>query len=369
MIGRISRRNLLATTGLALAFPRLAFADDALNQFIADPQDLSTPKALFDRLITPNKSFFVRSHFGPPALDKNRKLAVEGSVKEKLSLSVADIKALPAVTVTAVLQCSGNGRSYHVPRVPGVQWDNGAMGQATFTGARLKDILEKAGLDAAMRKGTHLHIRGADLPPKPTVPAFHRSIPIERALDPTTLVAYAMNGEELSLNHGAPLRLIVPGWAGDHWMKWLVRVAVEKDEAPGFYMQTAYKLPIEPVQPGQAIPPEKLKPVTTMPVKSVIGSASGKSLAGVAFSGEAPIKQVDISLDDGKSWAKATLEGDPGIGRWQVFRFTVPATTTGKVKALARATDAKGNVQPRVTPWNPSGYFWNSWDSAEWDVS
>lgn len=361
----------MAGAGLALAFPRNVLGDETagLNQLVSDPQDLSTPKAAFDRLITPNKSFFVRSHFGPPALDRNRTLAVEGLVKDKLALSVADVKALPAVTITAVLQCSGNGRAYHSPRVPGVQWDNGAMGQAAWTGARLRDVLEKAGLDASLKKGTHLHVRGADLPPKPTVPAFLRSIPIERALDPTTIVAYAMNGEEIPLNHGAPLRLIVPGWAGDHWIKWLVRVAVEKEEAPGFYMQTAYRIPIEPVQPGQAIPPEKLKPVTTMPVKSVIASASGKSLVGVAFSGEAPIAKVEVSVDDGKTWAPAKLEGEPGIGRWQVFRFTVTTPAKGRVKAIARATDAKGNVQPQKTPWNPSGYFWNSWDSVEWELS
>jgi DMSO/TMAO reductase YedYZ molybdopterin-dependent catalytic subunit len=367
----ISRRGILGGAALTLAFPRLVAADseELLSVFGADPQNLATPKGLFTREIIPNKSFFIRSHFGPPAFDPKRKLAVEGSVKEKLSLGVDDLKSLPEASVTAVLQCSGNGRSFHSPRVPGVQWDHGAMGQAKWTGVRLKDVLAKAGLDAGMMKGSHLHVRGADLPPKPTVPAFLRSIPIERALDPSTLIAFKMNDEDLPHAHGGPMRLIVPGWAGDHWVKWLTRIAVEKEEAQGFYMQTAYRMPIEPVAPGTAVPPEKTKPATSFPVKSVIGSASNRTVTGVAFSGEAPIAKVDVSLDDGKTWKPAKLAGDAGVGRWQVFTFEVPGDVSGKARALARATDKKGNVQPEKAQWNPSGYFFNAWDSAEWTVS
>ncbi|MBX3226074.1 MAG: sulfite oxidase [Labilithrix sp.] len=372
----IGRRGLLRGAGVALAFASPLRADETreageavLHQLGADPQNLSTPQHLFTQLTIPTRSFFVRSHFGPPALDRDRALAIEGLVTSKLSLKVADLEALPKVTVTAVLQCSGNGRSFHAPRVPGLQWDHGAMGQATFTGVRLKDLLEKAGLDAALKKGAHVHLRGADAAPKPSVPAFVRSIPIERALDPGTLVAYAMNGEPLTLEHGAPMRLVVPGWAGDHWVKWLTRIAVEKTEAPGFFMQTAYKMPIEPVEPGAAVPPEKMRTATTFPVKSIIGAAKDHAIAGVAFSGEAPIAKVEVSLDGGKTWKPATLEGEAGAGRWQVFRFTVPATMTGTLTAHARATDAKGNVQPEKAQWNPSGYFWNAWHSATWSAA
>jgi sulfite oxidase len=375
----LSRRAILGGGAVALVLPAATrrvwaekqwpYDDVRMEVFGRDPQNLATPKELFDRLITPNNRFFIRSHFGPPALDRDRPLAVEGLVTNKLSLKLADLKSLPETSVTAVLQCSGNGRSLHTPRVPGLQWNHGAMGQAKWTGVRLRDVLTKAGLDAALTKGTHLHLRGADRPPKVSVPAFHRSIPIERALDPTTIVAWAMNDEELSLAHGAPLRLIVPGWAGDHWVKWLSRVAVEKEEAPGFYMQTAYRMPIEPVAPGSAVPPEKTRPATTFPVKSVIGSAHGRVVKGVAFSGDAPIARVEVSLDGGTTWKPATLEGEAGVGRWQVFTYELPADVTGQVKALARATDAKKNAQPQSAAWNPSGYFWNAWDSAEWVVS
>lgn len=371
----IGRRRLLEGTGLALAFaPGRALAAELLRQG-RDPQNLATPTELFDRLITPTESFFVRSHFGPPALDPNRKVSVTGLVDQKLALSVAELKAtFPEVTTTAVLQCAGNGRALHAPRVPGLQWVHGGMGQATFTGVRLRDVLKKAGLH---KDAAHVQILGADAPPKPSVPPFLRSIPLARALDPTTLLAWRMNGEDLTLAHGAPLRLVVPGWAGDHWVKWLVRLAVEKEEAGGFFMATAYRMPTEPVAPGAAVPPEKTRPATTFPVKSIIGTpaeggrtAKGpQQVSGVAFSGEAPIAKVEVSIDDGKTWRPAKLEGEPGPGRWNVFRFTFDRAEPGRLRAMARATDAKGNVQPEKATWNPSGYFWNGWHTVSWEVA
>ena len=200
---------------------------------------------------------------------------------------------------------------------------------------------------------------------------------IERALDPSTLVAYRMNGEALTLAHGAPLRLVVPGWAGDHWVKWLTKLAVQKEEAKGFYMQTGYRMPVEKVEPGAAVPPEKMRPATTFPVKSIIGSpADGartstgrQKIAGVAFSGEAPIAKVEVSVDDGKTWRVAKLEGEPGVGRWVVFTLELDRKVPGRVRAIARATDKKGNVQPEHPDWNPSGYFWNGWHSVSWEVA
>jgi sulfite oxidase len=369
------RRTFLEILCAAVAFsPSRAWAEELLRHG-TEPQQLATPTALFDRLITPTPSFFVRSHFGPPALDPERKLVVDGLVDGKLSLSVAELKkAFPEVTVTAVLQCAGNGRSLHAPRVPGVQWVHGAMGQATFTGVRLRDVLKKAGLS---KDAAHIHVQGADAPPKPTVPAFLRSLPLARALDPTTLLAYRMNGEDLALAHGAPLRLVVPGWAGDHWVKWLGRLSAQKDEAGGFYMATAYRMPKDPVEPGATVPPENMRPATTFPVKSIIASpAEGarvprgpQRIQGIAFSGEAPIAKVEVSLDGGKTWQRATLEGERGVGRWNVFRCDIPKADPGPLRALARATDAKGNVQPERAVWNPSGYFWNAWHAVSWEVT
>lgn len=340
----------------------------------AAPQNLATPLEYFDRAITPNSVFFVRSHFGPPALDRARKATIDGMVTTSLVLGVEELRAsFPEVTVTAVLQCAGNGRALHKPRVPGVQWIHGAMGQATFTGVRLKDVLAKAGIS---KDALHVRISGADAPPKPTVPAFIRSLPIERAMDPTTLIAYRMNGEELTHAHGAPLRLVVPGWAGDHWVKWLTSVRAQKEEENGFFMKTAYRMPTEPVEPGATVPPEKMKPATTFPVKSIIARPSAgekrplgpQEVVGIAFSGASPIASVEVSIDGGKTFAKATLEGEGGVGRAQVFRYRFDKKEPGRVKAIARAKDKKGNEQPESPAWNPSGYFWNGWHAVEWEV-
>ena len=337
------------------------------------PQNLATPLHYFDRLITPTAVFFVRSHFGPPALDKTRKTTFDGMVKTPLSLNVDELRAqFPEVTVTAVLQCAGNGRALQKPRVPGIQWTHGAMGQATFTGVRLKDVLAKAGI---AKDALHVRIAGADAPPKPTTPAFLRSLPIERAMDPSTILAYRMNGEDLTLAHGAPLRLVVPGWAGDHWVKWLIGVRAQREEADGFFMKTAYRMPSEPVEPGAAVPPEKMKPATTFSVKSIIarpGDAKqpigAQEVVGIAFSGVAPIASVEVSIDGGKTFAAAKLEGEGGAGRAQVFRYRFDQPTAGRVRAMARAKDKKGNEQPESPPWNPSGYFWNGWHAVEWEV-
>jgi DMSO/TMAO reductase YedYZ molybdopterin-dependent catalytic subunit len=336
------------------------------------PENLETPLEWLDRLTIPNDVFFVRSHFGAPVIDLGRKLKIEGLVRQPVELAVADLEALPQTTIVAVLQCAGNGRALQEPRVPGVQWGHGAVGQASWTGVRLRDLLERAGVEAS---AAFVGLEGADPPPKPSVPAFHRSIPVERAVDPTTLVALRMNGERLSHAHGAPLRLVVPGWAGDHWMKWLRTIRVQRDETPGFYMQTAYRLPRSPVEPGAAVKPEDTASLTTFPVKSSIarpapGSRArpgAQEIAGVAFSGVAPIARVEVSVDGGSSWHDAALEGEPGVGRWQVFRYLFRAGV-GPATAMARATDAKGNAQPQHASWNPSGYFWNAWHTVTWEI-
>jgi DMSO/TMAO reductase YedYZ molybdopterin-dependent catalytic subunit len=376
----ITRRDLLSFGAFAmLGAPGESAADSAEGDHLirqgGTPQNLATPLEYFDRLITPTPAFFVRSHFGAPSLDRTRALNIDGDVTTRATYDVDALKrAFKEVTLTAVLQCAGNGRALHRPRVPGLQWTFGAMGQATFTGVRLRDVLGKAGLGKDV---AHIRLVGADAPPKPTVPAFIRSVPLARAMDPNTLVAWAMNGEELSLAHGAPLRLVVPGWAGDHWVKWLVGIRAQKDEAEGFFMQTGYRMPIEPVTPGGAVPPEKMKPASTFPVKSIIGRpldgatthVGAQEIVGVAFSGDAPIASVEVSIDDGKTFAPAKLEGEAGAGRWQVFRFRFDRTTPGEVRATSRATDKKGNRQPAEAAWNPSGYFWNAYHAVKWQVA
>jgi DMSO/TMAO reductase YedYZ molybdopterin-dependent catalytic subunit len=378
----LTRRAWLSTAGSVLASnaalasnTSIASDVETLLRFGGAPQNLATPLQYFDRLITPSSVFFVRSHFGPPALDPARKLVIDGMVEKQLSLSAEELRRLPGASVTAVLQCAGNGRALHEPRVPGIQWTHGAMGQAIWKGVRLRDLLAKAGVQS---DAAHVQLAGADLPPKPQVPAFVRSIPLARALSPETIVAYEMNGQPLSLAHGAPLRLVVPGWAGDHWVKWLTHIRVQRGEAEGFFMQTAYRMPISAVEPGAAVAPAEMRPLTTFPAKSLIvtpvegerRSPPGEQLVkGVAFSGEAPIEAVEISSDEGKTWRRAKLEGEPGVGRWQVFRIAVPNSAPGPMSAIARALERGGRLQPEKAAWNPSGYFWNGWHRVSWEVT
>jgi len=347
---------------------------EELARFGGTPQNFATPLAYFDRLITPSSVFFVRSHFGPPALDHARKLVIDGLVETPLTLSVDQVRRLPAVEVTAVLQCAGNGRALHLPRVPGIQWTHGAMGQAVWKGVRLRDLLAKARVKP---EAAHVQLAGADLPPKPQTPAFLRSIPLARALSPETIVAYEMNGAPLSLAHGAPLRLVVPGWAGDHWVKWLTHLRVQREEAEGFFMQTAYRMPASVVEPGAPVPPAEMRSLTTFPVKSLIVTPTegerrppGTQLVkGVAFSGEAPIEAVEVSSDDGKTWHRAKLEGEPGVGRWQIFSISLAGGAGGPMSAVARALERGGRMQPERAAWNPSGYFWNGWHRVAWEVA
>jgi sulfite oxidase len=258
--------------------------------------------------------------------------------------------------------------------VPGIQWTHGAMGQAVWTGVRLSDLLAKAGVKAT---AAHVQLAGADLPPKPQVPAFVRSIPLSRALLPDTIVADEMNGESLSLAHGAPLRLVVPGWAGDHWVKWLTHVRVQSGEAEGFFMQTAYRFPTSPVIPGSLVSPADMRSLTTFPIKSLIVSpVEGERRApdeqivrGIAVSGEAPIGAVEVSADEGKTWNRAELEGEPGVGRWQTFRISLGRRDPGPISVIARAIARDGTKQPEIAAWNPSGYFWNGWHRVAWEVT
>ncbi len=355
-----------AALALTSLWPRSPWAAPAeLLAHSPRPQQLATPLEAFDRLLTPNDLFFIRSHLTTPAMDPTRRVTVGGLVSTPLELTVKALGAFPQVTVTAVLQCAGNGRALFKPRMPGVQWVYGAMGQATWTGVRLGDVLAKAGVKPG---AAHVHLKGADAPPRPQTPPFFRSIPLEKAL-PDTLLCTRMNGEPLPLEHGGPVRVVVPGWAGDHWLKWLTHIELAADELDTFFVKTGYRVPSEPVAPGAAVPPEKMIPVTVMPVKSVIArpleGATVKrgplEVVGVAFSGFAGIAKVEVSADGGATWLPASLEGEAGMGRWQVFRAKVKAESAGELTLLSRATDAKGNVQPQEAAWNPAGYHWNAW--------
>jgi DMSO/TMAO reductase YedYZ molybdopterin-dependent catalytic subunit len=378
----MNRRTLLAgaaaASGAALLAPlgRLVGAEIPVSrrrmlQVNGYAVDAETPLDLMTSYLTPNDLFFVRHHWIPQLPDKAAwKLTVDGEVSNPLELTLADLKKLPKASVTSVLQCAGNGRGLFKPYIAGVQWQYGAVGNGRWTGARVKDILAKAGLKGGAK---HLHTFGSDKPPE-KVPPFHRSVELEKVLE-DGVIAYEMNGEPLPDLHGAPARLIVPGWAGDHWMKWLVRLSPQPEAQKGFYMDVAYRFPKKPGEPGVAFKPDEMTPVTTLPVKSSITTFPEKTkagapavVAGFAFSGAGEIAKVEVSDDDGATWKAAALGKDHDRFAWRLWSHTFTPRAAGKVRLLARATDVGGSVQPREAVWNQSGYFHNAWQAVEIEV-
>jgi DMSO/TMAO reductase YedYZ molybdopterin-dependent catalytic subunit len=338
---------------------------------VSRPFDAETPVREFTSFLTPNHLFFVRSHFGPPSPetigDSQWKLHVGGAVERSNVFTMRSLRQFEPVTMTAVLQCSGNGRAYHRPRVPGVQWERGAVGNAQWTGVRLRDVLQAAGVRAQAR---HVMFQGADRPVVNAVPLFARSIPLKKALHPDTLLAYEMNGRPLPLLHGAPLRVITPGWMAESCIKWLTHIEVREEEATGYFMQTAYRVPVKSAHTNTAVAGNETAPVEVMPIKSLIASPeNGQSLGagpvtiqGVAWAGETRIAKVEVSMDEGNTWRPTHLVGDDRLYAWRQWRFLWQATVQGTFTILCRATDERGDVQPAASPWNPSGFLWNGWD-------
>jgi DMSO/TMAO reductase YedYZ molybdopterin-dependent catalytic subunit len=338
------------------------------------PLNLETPVAALDRRLTPNELFFVRSHFGAPAVDLTPwEVEVVGLVRHPLRLTLETLGRFEQATKTAVLQCAGNGRGLYRPRVPGVPWERGAVGQAEWSGVRLADLLERARPQGG---AAHVHFLGGDAPPSPKIPAFMRSIPLDRARDPATLLALRMNGQPLPAIHGGPVRLVVPGWAGNNWLKWVRRIVVAREEAPGFYMQTGYRMPRTPVPPGAATAGVPLDPVGWMNVKSLITyperdsvlPAGPVEVRGIAWTGQGHVTKVDVRIDDGDRWLAATLLGDAEQGAWRPWRLNWEPARRGRHLISARATDSMGQIQPESPAWNRSGYLWNGFDTVACEV-
>ncbi len=365
----IARRAFLGATG-SLLLPQ-AHAQSgpvegkAPNMIIHSrrPEDYEMPLDGFLQAITPVESFYVRSHHYTPQVDLERySLHVGGEVAAPYSINLRDLKKLPRVELVGVMECAGNGRSFYAPKVPGLQWTNGSVGNARWAGVRLADVLKTANLKATAR---HIMLDGADVAIG-TMPKFQRSIPIKKAIDPDTMLAYEMNGKPLTPSHGFPLRVVVPGWGGDCWVKWLTGIQVLDHEFDGFFMKTGYRHPGKGVPPGSTVDPAQMKPIESVHVKSVIatprdnatmGQGTGR-IAGAAWSGEVPLAKVEVSLDGGRSWSLARLTSSNGKWGWQTWDYAWNATP-GVYKIMARATDANGYAQPAEQEWNPSGYLWN----------
>jgi DMSO/TMAO reductase YedYZ molybdopterin-dependent catalytic subunit len=293
-------------------------------------------------------------------------------VGSPLTLSLDEIKKMPATTITATLECAGNGRAFFEPAVAGVQWEKGAVGTARFTGVRMSEVLKKAG---AKTTGINVELHGGDKPPG-TMPAFVRQVPMLKAMHPDTLLAWDMNGQPMTAPHGAPLRAVVPGWEGAYSVKFLAELNVLAKDTDSFWYATAYRYPSHRVAPGSAVDAKDMEPLKGLAVKSLITSpANGASMtagkiavAGFAWAGENDITKVDISTDNGATWLPARLTGEKANFTWRRFEFDFTATKPQSYLILSRATDSKGNMQPAVAQWNPSGYLWNQYDSVRVEV-
>lgn len=381
----MQRRTFLraSAAGLAVAglrVPRLARADGPaghLYELASRPANYEATRDTFTTRITPIERFYIRNHFDLPAGDpatwaKTWRLEVRGLVKKPVAFALEDLAKLKQHTVEAVLQCAGNGRGLFHPRVPGVQWRWGAMGNAEWTGVRFADVLAAAGV---AKDAQHVQLQGAERPTVDTTPPFIRAIPIAKALHPDTLVALRMNGRPLSPHHGYPARLVVPGWVGDDWLKWLATVEVRADEPTAFFYQTGYRFPAKPGAPGAAVPADQMQVMTKLVVKSQLGSVSDgdvlapgpHELVGVAFSGEARIAKVEVTLDGGATWQPAKLDAHDSKYGFRVFRHAWTAAP-GKYRIGSRATDTAGATQPVEPVWNPSGYLYNAIDFAGVEV-
>jgi len=333
--------------------------------------DLEMPPEYAYSFLTPVTHFFVRNHMHEPAtLDAGTwKLTVGGEVENPLTLTLADLLKFETHSVTNTLECAGNGRAFEDPHVPGIQWAKGAVGTARFSGPRLRDILRRAGVKPS---GKHVMFHGLDEVPG-KVPPFIRSIPMEKALDDDTLVATQMNGAALAKHHGYPARALVPGWIGAASCKWLGEIKVLDKEFEGNFMNPGYRLPNQPIKPGETVKPEDTHPVTALSVKSLISSPSENSkvkghtvnIQGVAWAGEANIAKVEVSTDSGASWKTAELGKDQAKYAWRLWSYRWKAPKSGDFAIMSRATDSQGRTQPARAPWNPSGYLNNSIDEVK----
>ena len=346
------------------------------------PVQLETPRHYFANALTPNEAFFVRWHLAvlPNTVDlQDWRLQVDGNVDKPLTLSFSDLLTrFTPVSFAAVNQCSGNSRSSFQPRVAGGQWGNGAMGNALWTGPKLRDVLDAAGI----KNGSlQVQFEGLERGLGPTgfgSNRFMKSLDLTNPVVDEAIIAYAMNNEPLPMLNGFPVRLIVPGYFATYWMKCLTNILVLDKVDDNFWMKSAYRVPDTPR--GNTTP-EEMKtgkvptvPISRMPVRSFLISPDGSSkipaglpvqLRGIAFSGYGRVRKVEVSDDDGMTWQDARLVGDMGPYSFRAWSFMWTPKQPAVYAIKVRATDEKGNVQPNDGVWNPGGYLWNKIERQE----
>ncbi len=333
---------------------------------------LETPFEVFDKgVFTPNDQHFVSWHWAdfPSDIDVGSfRVTVRGHVDRTLSLSVNDIlHSFPRIELAAVNQCAGNSRIFMQPRVAGAQWANGGMSNALWTGVRLKDVLDQAGVKAG---AVQVRFGGLDKPPLPGAPKFLKSLAIDHARDGEVMIAFGMNGEQLPLLNGFPLKLVVPGWCGVYWIKMLNDIEVLDKPDTNYWTTTGYRKPDTPhgtITPGET--GMKLVPVTrNVPRSFITNINSGAKLPldapvearGIAFGGDCGVAKVDLSLDGGQNWHPTKLGKDEGKYSFRQWSTQFSLASAGAHRLMIRCTNSKGEAQPSFPIWNPAGYMMNT---------
>jgi sulfite dehydrogenase len=335
------------------------------------PPNYATPVNVFAEAVTPNDRFFIRYHLAgvPTAADMDDwSLSIGGdAVTRPTRLKMADLLDLPSNEVLAVCQCAGNRRGFSIPHVAGVEWPDGGMGCAVWRGPALRDVLKAAGVKA---EALEVRLGGADKPPMEATPVFHKSIPIEKALDGDTIVAISMNNAPLPLLNGYPARLVVPGWVGTYWMKHLTSIEVSSQPLSNFWMKSAYRVPagMFPVDhPFKSQLTDTTAPITEIVVNSLIADPlegqeverSGFNIRGVAWDRGTGINRVEVSLDGGSTWQDAVLDRPLGPFGYRRFSLQTGLMRPGTYRLACRATSQAGERQASVLKANPGGYHNN----------
>src|SRR5258705_780284 len=332
-----------------------------------EPANLETPFDQVDSFLTPTKLFYIRSHFPPPTLElASYQLRIDGAVRNPFSLSYKHLRDMPSETRVATLECAGNSRVFLVPQVAGAQWELGAVGNAEWTGVPLGTLLAHAGLED---DACEIVLEGADhrTPPEPPVPrhpiSYARSLPRDKAIRGDVLIAYRMNGRDLPLHHGYPVRAVVPGHYGMASVKWLTHIQAVREPFRGYWQTSDYGywdyLDGKPVR--RALGEIKLKSEITRPgVYETLVPNQRYMIFGVAWAGETEVTGISVSTDGGETWTNAEFLDPVQRYAWRRWQFDwLTPKKPGRYTLLARANGADGSVQPDNHDQNYGSYVIN----------
>ncbi len=356
---------------VALASEPAIPGKDGLTVLNDRPMCAETPPHLLNNGITPTERHFVRNNgLMPEDLDTTRwTLEIDGLVDSLMNLALEDLeRRFEVVTRALTLECAGNGRAFFDPKADGEQWTYGAVACSEWSGVRLSDVLTAAGVKRGAvytaHYGADTHVSGE----AQQIP-ISRGVPVAKAMDGHTLIAFAQNGQPIHPLNGGPLRLIIPGWPGSCSQKWLTRIEIRDRVHDGSKMTgTSYRLPNRSVEPGEAVDEKDFRIIERMPVKSLITHpatgyrTNGRSveIRGHAWTGEGRVSAVDLSIDFGATWQRVTLDEPVNAYAWQNWRTSVSLPQRGYYEVWARATDSHGISQPHAIAWNPRGYLNNA---------